>query len=146
MRYAQRGALLLEFVLILPFFLWLVFVGLYYAIVAHDVSALHDAVRTGSRAGAVLLVDNDDADSASAKLSSTQAAIKDYAEGVLYIYTLEESGARISVETDGVKVDDEDGVCVTLVAVLKDSSSIPVLVRSVVPDSISSTLTMRLEQ
>jgi hypothetical protein len=35
---------------------------------------------------------------------------------------------------------------VTLVAVLKDSSSIPVLVRSVVPDSISSTLTMRLEQ
>lgn len=138
----QRGALLLEFVLILPFFLWLTFLALYYALVAHDISALHDAVRAGSRYGAVTLVgdNNNDANKITAK-----NAIKDYADRMLYLYTVRDTD--IAVETsDSITIDGEPGVKVTVVAPLKNGSGVPALVRDVVPESISSTLTMRLEQ
>lgn len=138
----QRGALLLEFVLILPFFLWLTFLALYYALVAHDVSALHDAVRAGSRYGAVALAEADDIAN---KTDTAKDTIKDYANKMLYLYTVNDTD--ITVETgDAIKIDGEPGVKVTVSAPLKNGSGVPALVRDVVPDSISSTLTMRLEQ
>ena len=138
----QRGALLLEFVLILPFFLWLTFLALYYAMVAHDISALHDAVRAGSRYGAVTLVDENNTD---AKKLTAKNTIKDYANRMLYLYDVQDE--NITVETgESIKIDDELGVKVTVTAPLKDASGVPALVRDVVPESISSTLTMRLEQ
>ena len=114
----QRGALLLEFVLILPFFLWLTFLALYYALVAHDISALHDAVRAGSRYGAVTLVgdNNNDANKITAK-----NAIKDYADRMLYLYTVRDTD--IAVETsDSITIDGEPGVKFTVVAPLKNGS------------------------
>lgn len=138
----QRGALLLEFVLILPFFLWLTFLALYYALVAHDVSALHDAVRAGSRYGAVALAEAENIDT---KTNTAKSTIKDYANRMLYLYTVNDTD--ISVETGAsITIDGEPGVKVTVSAPLKDASGVPALVRDVVPESISSTLTMRLEQ
>lgn len=138
----QRGALLLEFVLILPFFLWLTFLALYYAMVAHDISALHDAVRAGSRYGAVTLVDENNTD---AKKATAKDTIKKYANSMLYLYDVQDE--NITVETgDSIKIDEELGVKVTVTAPLKNASGVPALVRDVVPESISSTLTMRLEQ
>ena len=138
----QRGALLLEFVLILPFFLWLTFLALYYALVAHDVSALHDAVRAGSRYGAVTLVGENNTDG---KKAAAKTTIKEYANTMLYLYTVNDTD--ISVETGAsITIDGEPGVKVTVSAPLKDASGVPALVRDVVPESISSTLTMRLEQ
>ena len=138
----QRGALLLEFVLILPFFLWLTFLALYYAMVAHDISALHDAVRAGSRYGAVTLVDENNTD---AKKATAKDTIKKYAHSMLYLYDVQDE--NITVETgESIKIDEELGVKVTVIAPLKNASGVPALVRDVVPESISSTLTMRLEQ
>ena len=138
----QRGALLLEFVLILPFFLWLTFLALYYAMVAHDISALHDAVRAGSRYGAVTLVDENNTD---AKKTTAKNTIKEYANRMLYLYDVQDE--NITVETgESIKIDEELGVKVTVTAPLKNASGVPALVRDVVPESISSTLTMRLEQ
>lgn len=138
----QRGALLLEFVLILPFFLWLTFLALYYAMVAHDISALHDAVRAGSRYGAVTLVDENNTED---KKATAKDTIKKYANSMLYLYDVQDE--NITVETgESIKIDEELGVKVTVTAPLKDASGVPALVRDVVPESISSTLTMRLEQ
>ena len=138
----QRGALLLEFVLILPFFLWLTFLALYYALVAHDVSALHDAVRAGSRYGAVTLVDENNTED---KKLAARNTIKEYANRMLYLYDVQDE--NITVETgESIKIDEELGVKVTVTAPLKNASGVPALVRDVVPESISSTLTMRLEQ
>lgn len=145
-KYKQRGALLLEFVMILPFFLWLTFAALYYAMVAHDVSALHDAVRAGCRYGAVKLADAAaDAETQTTNKNTALNTIKNYADDMLYLYTVADTN-QITVDTTNVQVDGEDGVKVTAYAELRDPSGVPVLVSAVVPENISSTLTMRLEK
>lgn len=149
MKKKERGAVIVEFALVLPLFLFILFLAIYGALWLHDVNALNEVTRAAVRYGAV--------ETSGTEASDKHNNIENYIYGtngmnvndVLILYGDDSHSIRVDGKEDDegnledVKVNDEPAVQVTLVA--KKKEALPLIVDSLIPDKISSTLTMRIE-
>ena len=150
MQNKNRGAAMVEFAIVAPFFFMLISCIIYGAMVMHDINSLNEITRNAARYGSVIESGVED----SKKIEAVQNFIKNKAaNGGLFLYEIktdpevlanENSEISLGVDANASK---EKAIKVTASAVMKDG--LPTfLFLDYFPDSmktISSTITMRRE-
>lgn len=150
MQNKNRGAAMVEFAIVAPFFFMLMCSIIYGAMVMHDINSLNEITRNAARYGSVIESGVED----SKKTKAVQDFIKNKAaNGGLFLYEIktdpevlanENSEISLGVDANASK---EKAIKVTASAVMKDG--LPTfLFLDYLPDSmktISSTITMRRE-
>lgn len=96
MQNKNRGAAMVEFALVAPFFFMLMACIIYGAMVMHDINSLNEIARNTARYGAV--IESGTTDNISGKEDNMKAFARAKAAKSLFIY--------------GLKSDDDDGVTV----------------------------------
>lgn len=150
MQNKNRGAAMLEFALVAPFFFMLISCIIYGAMVMHDINSLNEITRNAARYGSVI--------ESGVEVNDKEKAVKDFiknkaANGGLFLYEIktdpevsadENSEVNMGVDANASK---EKAIKVTARAVMKDG--LPTfLFLDYFPESmktISSTITMRRE-
>lgn len=150
MQNKNRGAAMVEFALVAPFFFMLIACIIYGAMVMHDINSLNEITRNAARYGSVI--------ESGVEVNDKEKAVKDFiknkaANGGLFLYELngeptvsadENSEVSMSSSADAPK---EKAIKVVVTAKMKDG--LPTfLFLDYFPDSlktISSTITMRRE-
>ena len=149
MQNKNRGAAMVEFALVAPFFFMLISCIIYGAMVMHDINSLNEITRNAARYGSVIASGVTPAE----KTAEVQKFIKNKAaNGGLFLYTIEtaevlaDENSEISLGVDA-NASKEKAIKVTASAVMKDG--LPTfLFLDYFPESmktISSTITMRRE-
>ena len=150
MQNKNRGAAMVEFALVAPFFFMLICCIIYGAMVMHDINSLNEITRNAARYGSVIESGVD----ANDKERAVQAFIKDKAaNGGLFLYEIKTDNevvvnpnSEVSIGV-GANAPKEKAIKVTASAQMKDG--LPTfLFLDYFPDSmktISSTITMRRE-
>lgn len=150
MQNKNRGAAMVEFALVAPFFFMLIACIIYGAMVMHDINSLNEITRNAARYGSVIASGVTPAE----KTAEVQKFIRNKAaNGVLFLYELEgeptvsadeNSEVRMGLGADASK---EKAIKVVVTAKMKDG--LPTfLFLDYFPESmrtISSTITMRRE-
>ena len=145
MQNKNRGAAMVEFAIVAPFFFMLIYCIIYGAMVMHDVNNLNEVTRAAARYAAV----QDSGIEQDSKKVAVINYIRDYQNLFLYKIPYE---TGVTIESDmKVKLGNDDNtgenaVRVTVSADMEDG--MPVLFMNYFPDSmktISSTITMRRE-
>lgn len=150
MQNKNRGAAMVEFAIVAPFFFMLISCIIYGAMVMHDINSLNEITRNAARYGSVIESGVED----SKKIEAVQNFIKNKAaNGGLFLYEIktdpevlanENSEISLGVDANASK---EKAIKVTASAVMKDG--LPTfLFLDYFPESmktISSTITMRRE-
>ena len=150
MQNKNRGAAMVEFALVAPFFFMLIACIIYGAMVMHDINSLNEITRNAARYGSVIESGVED----SKKIEAVQNFIKSKAaNGGLFLYEIktdpevladEKSEVSLGEDTNASK---EKAIKVTASAKMKDG--LPTfLFLDYFPDSmktITSTITMRRE-
>ena len=147
MQNKNRGAAMVEFALVAPFFFMLMACIIYGAMVMHDINSLNEITRNAARYGSVIASGVKTAD----KTAEVQKFIKNKAaNGGLFLYELKDDETTVSAdENSEVKMgaSNEKAIKVVVTAQMKDG--LPTfLFLDYFPDSlktISSTITMRRE-
>ena len=144
---ANKGAVLVEFVIVLPLFLLMLFVMIYGGMLMHDYNGLNELTRAAARYGAVESSgDNTTTQEGSSADTVKIAAVKKYIEdngsNFLIIYEIKDGGVAVSAGASD-KIGDDAAMSVSVTAERLD---VPIIVKDVMPDTISSTLKMRIEQ
>ena len=148
MQNKNRGAAMVEFALVVPFFFMLMCSIIYGGLVMLDIHNLNDLTRDAARYGAVQNsgIDNEE------KRQNVIKYIAAHDNNVLVVYNIVDTQIEVKTDVDiKLNADDttntEKGVRVTVPAKLKDD--LPAfLFTDYLPDSmktISSTITMRRE-
>lgn len=147
MQNKNRGAAMVEFALVAPFFFMLMACLIYGAMVMHDINSLNEITRNAARYGSVIAsgVTTDE------KKAEVQKFIKNKAaNGGLFLYELKGDETTVSAdENSEVKMgaSNEKAIKVVVTAQMKDG--LPTfLFLDYFPASlktISSTITMRRE-
>ena len=150
MQNKNRGAAMVEFALVAPFFFMLICCIIYGAMVMHDINSLNEITRNAARYGSVI--------ESGVEVNDKEKAVKDFiknkaANGGLFLYEIktdpevlanENSEISLGVDANASK---EKAIKVTASAVMKDG--LPTfLFLDYFPESmktISSTITMRRE-
>lgn len=150
MQNKNRGAAMVEFALVAPFFFMLISCIIYGAMVMHDINSLNEITRNAARYGSVI--------ESGVEVNDKEKAVKDFiknkaANGGLFLYEIktdpevlanENSEISLGVDANASK---EKAIKVTASAVMKDG--LPTfLFLDYFPESmktISSTITMRRE-
>ena len=150
MQNKNRGAAMVEFAIVAPFFFMLISCIIYGAMVMHDINSLNEITRNAARYGSVIEsgVTSDEKKVAVQKFIKNKAA-----NGGLFLYEIktdpevlanENSEISLGVDANASK---EKAIKVTASAVMKDG--LPTfLFLDYFPESmrtISSTITMRRE-
>ena len=150
MQNKNRGAAMVEFAIVAPFFFMLIACIIYGAMVMHDINSLNEITRNAARYGSVIEsgVTSDEKKVAVQKFIKNKAA-----NGGLFLYEIktdpevlanENSEISLGVDANASK---EKAIKVTASAVMKDG--LPTfLFLDYFPESmrtISSTITMRRE-
>ena len=143
----QKGAVLVEFVIVLPLFLLMLFVMIYGGMLMHDYNGLNELTRAAARYGAVESSgDNSTTQEGSSadtvKIAAVKKYIKDNGSNFLIIYEIKDGGVAVSAGASD-KIGDDAAMSVSVTAERLD---VPIIVKDVMPDTISSTLKMRIEQ
>lgn len=144
MKNNNRGTALIEFVIIMPLFFLMLFGMLYGGIMLHDYNGLNELTRAAARAGAIEQTDDgnkvDDADekSPTKKVARVKRFITDNGNNYLLLYAVAEN--TIEVE----KINEEDAIIVSVSANRTDD--IPLIVEDLLPKTISSSMSMRIEK
>ena len=142
----RKGAVLVEFVIVLPLFLLMLFVMIYGGMLMHDYNGLNELTRAAARYGAVQSVrDNTTTHEGSedtVKIAAVKKYIKDNGSSFLIIYEIKDGGVAVSAGASD-KIGDDAAMSVSVTAERLD---VPIIVKDVMPDTISSTLKMRIEQ
>ena len=143
----QKGAVLVEFVIVLPLFLLMLFVMIYGGMLMHDYNGLNELTRAAARYGAVESSgDNTTTQEGSSadtvKIAAVKKYIKDNGSSFLIIYEIKDGGVAVSAGASD-KIGDDAAMSVSVTAERLD---VPIIVKDVMPDTISSTLKMRIEQ
>ena len=143
----QKGAVLVEFVIVLPLFLLMLFVMIYGGMLMHDYNGLNELTRAAARYGAVESSgDNTTTQEGSSadtvKIAAVKKYIKDNGSNFLIIYEIKDGGVAVSAGASD-KIGDDAAMSVSVTAERLD---VPIIVKDVMPDTISSTLKMRIEQ
>ena len=149
MQNKNRGAAMVEFALVAPFFFMLMTCIIYGAMVMHDINSLNEITRNTARYGAVIESGTTD------NISGKESTMKDYARAKaaksLFIYTLDDDGVTVNanqnvdIGTNG-NTTQEKSVYVKLQAQMQDG--MPKLFVDYFPKSmqtIKSEITMRRE-
>ncbi len=149
MQNKNRGAAMVEFALVAPFFFMLMACIIYGAMVMHDINSLNEITRNAARYGSVIASGVKPAD----KTAEVQKFIKNKAaNGGLFLYELKDDETTVSAdEKSEVSMGDgaskEKAIKVVVTAQMKDG--LPTfLFLDYFPESlktISSTITMRRE-
>ena len=150
MQNKNRGAAMVEFALVVPFFFMLISCIIYGAMVMHDINSLNEITRNAARYGSVI--------ESGVEVSDKEKAVQDFiknkaANGGLFLYEIKtdpEVSADENSEVNmgvGANASKEKTIKVTASAVMKDG--LPTfLFLGYFPESmktISSTITMRRE-
>ena len=149
MQNKNRGAAMVEFAIVAPFFFMLISCIIYGAMVMHDISSLNEITRNAARYGSVIASGVTPAE----KKTEVEKFIRNKADnGGLFLYTIEtaevladeNSEVNMGVDANASK---EKAIKVTARAVMKEG--LPTfLFLDYFPESmrtISSTITMRRE-
>lgn len=150
MQNKNRGAAMLEFALVAPFFFMLISCIIYGAMVMHDINSLNEITRNAARYGSVI--------ESGVEVNDKEKAVKDFiknkaANGGLFLYEIKtdpevsaDENSEISLGVDA-NASKEKAIKVKASAVMKDG--LPTfLFLDYFPESmktISSTITMRRE-
>lgn len=150
MQNKNRGAAMVEFALVAPFFFMLISCIIYGAMVMHDINSLNEITRNAARYGSVIASGVTPAE----KTAEVQKFIKNKAaNGGLFLYEIKtdpevsaDENSEISLGVDA-NASKEKAIKVKASAVMKDG--LPTfLFLDYFPESmrtISSTITMRRE-
>ena len=150
MQNKNRGAAMVEFALVAPFFFMLISCIIYGAMIMHDINSLNEITRNAARYGSVIASGVTPAE----KTAEVQKFIKNKAaNGGLFLYEIKtdnevvvEPNSEVSLGEDA-NASKEKAIKVTASAKMKDG--LPTfLFLDYLPDSmktISSTITMRRE-
>ena len=148
MQNKNRGAAMVEFALVAPFFFMLMCCIIYGAMVMHDINSLNEITRNAARYGSVIAsgVDVNDKEKAVQDFIKNKAA-----NGGLFLYEIKNDPEVLADENSevslGANASKEKAIKVTASAVMKDG--LPTfLFLDYFPESmktISSTITMRRE-
>ena len=143
MQNKNRGAAMVEFALVAPFFFMLICCIIYGAMVMHDINSLNEITRNAARYGSVIASGVKTAD----KTAEVQKFIKNKAaNGGLFLYELKDDETTVSADVD-MDASKEKAIKVVVTAKMKDG--LPTfLFLDYFPESmktISSTITMRRE-
>ena len=150
MQNKNRGAAMVEFALVAPFFFMLIACIIYGAMVMHDINSLNEITRNAARYGSVI--------ESGVEVNDKEKAVKDFiknkaANGGLFLYEIKtdpevsaDENSEISLGVDA-NASKEKAIKVKASAVMKDG--LPTfLFLDYFPESmrtISSTITMRRE-
>ena len=150
MQNKNRGAAMLEFALVAPFFFMLISCIIYGAMVMHDINSLNEITRNAARYGSVI--------ESGVEVNDKEKAVKDFiknkaANGGLFLYEIKtdpevsaDENSEISLGVDA-NASKEKAIKVKASAVMNDG--LPTfLFLDYFPESmrtISSTVTMRRE-
>lgn len=148
MQNKNRGAAMVEFALVAPFFFMLISCIIYGAMVMHDINSLNEITRNAARYGSVI--------ESGVEVSDKEKAVQDFiknkaANGGLFLYEIKTDPEVLADENSevslGANASKEKAIKVTASAVMKDG--LPTfLFLDYFPESmktISSTITMRRE-
>ena len=145
MKNNNRGSAIIEFVIIMPLFFLMLFGMLYGGIMLHDYSGLNELTRAAARAGAIEQTDDgnkaeeDNTESPTKKVARVKRFITDNGNNYLLLYAV----AKIEVK-DTEKINAEDAIIVSVSANRTDD--IPLIVEDLLPKTISSSMSMRIEK
>lgn len=133
MKLKQRGALIVEYVLILPTLLLLIWLSVYFGMAFHDYNAIHEVAREAARYG---VVGNKDANIQAAVLTRCNELLTK-----LYVV----SADRITVTRDkDSTLNDEKYLEVSITAKKVPANSM-LLIDEFLPDTLSGKVRMRVE-
>lgn len=149
MQNKNRGAAMVEFALVVPFFFMLMMSIIYGALVMHDINSLNELTRAAVRYGAVQASGIDEA----SKKDAIIQYIKDNGNDSMVLYKIDyatgitvDSNLDVKLGNDSSDAQTEKAVSVTVTAKMVDD--MPKLFMDYFPadlKNISSTLTMRRE-
>lgn len=145
MKNNNRGTAIIEFVIVMPLFFLMLFGMLYGGIMLHDYNGLNELTRAAARAGAIEQTDDgnkeDDADekSPTKKVARVKRFITDNGNNYLLLYAVN----TIEVKDTGI-INEEDAIIVSVSA--KRTDDIPLIVEDLLPETISSSMSMRIEK
>ena len=143
----SRGSALIEFVIIMPLFFLMLFGMLYGGIMLHDYNGLNELTRAAARAGAIEQTDDSEAENPEAQESSTKKVarikkfITDNGNNYMLLYSVDNNTITV---TDDQKINEEDAIIVYVSANRTDD--IPLIVNDLLPETISSSMSMRIEK
>ena len=141
MKNNNRGTAVIEFVIIMPLFFLMLFGMLYGGIMLHDYNGLNELTRAAARAGAIEQTDdaNKEDEENTKKVARVKRFITDNGNNYLLLYAV----AKIEVK-DTEKINAEDAIIVSVSANRTDD--IPLIVEDLLPKTISSSMSMRIEK
>lgn len=145
MKNNNRGTALIEFVIVMPLFFLMLFGMLYGGIMLHDYNGLNELTRAAARAGAIEQTDDgnkaeeDNTESPTKKVARVKKFITDNGNNYLLLYAV-----NTIVVNDTVKINEEDAIIVSVSA--KRTDDIPLIVENLLPETISSSMSMRIEK
>ena len=141
----SRGSALIEFVIIMPLFFLMLFGMLYGGIMLHDYNGLNELTRAAARAGSIEQTDDgnkaeeDNTESPTKKVARVKKFITDNGNNYLLLYAV-----NTIVVNDTVKINEEDAIIVSVSATRTED--IPLIVVDLLPKTISSSMSMRIEK
>ena len=141
MKNNNRGTALIEFVIIMPLFFLMLFGMLYGGIMLHDYNGLNELTRAAARAGAIEQTDDGNKvdEGNTKKVARVKRFITDNGNNYLLLYAV-----NTIVVNDTVKINEEDAIIVSVSANRTDD--IPLIVEDLLPETISSSMSMRIEK
>ena len=147
MKNNNRGTALIEFVIIMPLFFLMLFGMLYGGIMLHDYNGLNELTRAPARAGAIEQtddgnkVDEENTVSPTKKVARVKQFITDNGNNYLLLYEVDNDAVSV---TDDAQINGEDAIQVVVSATRTED--IPLIVVDLLPETISSSMSMRIEK
>lgn len=146
----QRGALFVEAALVIPFFIYLVLNMIYFSLLLHDYMDLNNLTRNAVRYAAV----ESSGESITDKTTSVKAFLrKENSDERMFLYKLQanaisntEPPSNIDNPGGYVYCSDEGDYITVVLAAKRANDDIPLVVDAILPQVITSSLAMKLEQ
>ena len=147
MKNNNRGTAIIEFVIIMPLFFLMLFGMLYGGIMLHYYNGLNELTRAAARAGAIEQTDysnkedEENTESPTKKVARVKKFITDNGNNYLLLYAVDNDAVSVK---DDEQINGEDAIQVVVSATRTED--IPLIVVDLMPQTISSSMSMRIEK
>ena len=147
MKNNNRGTAIIEFVIVMPLFFLMLFGMLYGGIMLHDYNGLNELTRAAARAGAIEQTDDsnkedeENTESPTKKVARVKKFIADNGNNYLLLYAVNNDAVSVK---DDEQINGEDAIQVVVSATRTED--IPLIVVDLMPQTISSSMSMRIEK
>ena len=127
----------------MPLFFLMLFGMLYGGLMLHDYNGLNELTRAAARAGAIEQTDDGNKvdEENTKKVARVKRFITDNGNNYLLLYAVAE---KTIVVEDTEKINAEDAIIVSVSA--NRTEDIPLIVENLLPKTISSSMSMRIEK